>query len=201
MSAAPTRNQLRRQMRATRRALDERLRERLAEQMARRFVVEGICQRAQRIAAYVTNDAEMDPQPLIERLWAAGKQVYLPIMRRPRMWFVPYTRRSRFVHNRFGIPEPVVRPSRRIPIAALDLVLMPLVAFDDAGNRLGMGGGYYDRTFACLRERRHWQSPSLVGVAYEVQGLPILPVEPWDMPLAGIVTERGLQHFPRLPAT
>ena len=119
-------NQLRRQMRATRRALDERLRERLAEQMARRFVVEGICQRAQRIAAYVTNDAEMDPQPLIERLWAAGKQVYLPIMRRPRMWFVPYTRRSRFVHNRFGIPEPVVRPSRRIPIAALDLVLMPL---------------------------------------------------------------------------
>ncbi len=165
--------------------------------MARRFFGEAICQRAERIAAYLGNDAEMDPQPLIERLWAVGKRVYLPVVRRPRMWFVPYTPDSRFVVNRYGIPEPNVAPDARIPVTALDLVLMPLVAFDDAGNRLGMGGGYYDRTFAFLQRRRHWRSPRLVGLAYEVQRLASLPVEPWDMPLAGIVTERGLQHFTR----
>ena len=197
MSAAVTRKSLRRDMRRARRALDARERERLAAAMARRFVGEGICQRAERVAAYLTNDAEMDPQPLIERLWAVGKRVYLPIMRRPRMWFVPYTADSELVANRFGIPEPNVSPDARIPLAALDLVLMPLVAFDDAGNRLGMGGGYYDRTFAFLQRRAQPRNPRLLGIAYELQRLPALPVEPWDMPLSGIVTERGLQHFAR----
>lgn len=197
MSAAVTRRSLRRDMRAARRALSRRERDRLATGMARRFAGQGICQRAERVAAYITNDAEMDPQPLIDRLWAVGKRVYLPIMRRPRMWFVPYTPDSEFVANRFGIPEPNVSADARIPLTALDLVLMPLVAFDDTGNRLGMGGGYYDRTFAFLQRRAQTRNPRLVGLAYELQRLPALPVEPWDMPLSGIVTERGLQHFVR----
>jgi len=80
----------------------------------------------------------------------------------------------------------------RTPLAALDIALVPLVAFDDYGRRLGMGGGYYDRTFAYLRHREHWRRPKLIGVAFEFQRVAELPAQPWDVPLDGIITEKGL---------
>ena len=167
----------------------------MSEMLARRFAGSALCQRAERIALYLQNDAEMDPAPLVARLWRMGKRVYLPVLHGPKLWFMRHTPASRFTHNRFGIPEPDLPAGRRVPLLSLDLVLLPLVAFDNAGNRLGMGGGFYDRTFAHLRERRHLRRPRLVGVAYEMQRLAALPVETWDVPLAGIVTARGLQHF------
>ena len=72
---------------------------------------------------------------------------------------------------------------------------MPLVAFDMRGNRLGMGGGYYDRTFAYLLNRRRWRRPILIGVAYEFQGVDSLTTRPWDIPLHGVATEAGLRIF------
>ena len=75
----------------------------------------------------------------------------------------------------------------------LDLVLVPLVAFDDRGNRLGMGGGYYDQTFAFLSQRQHYRRPTLLGVAYEFQRLVALPVQAWDIPLDGVATEKRVQ--------
>jgi len=74
-------------------------------------------------------------------------------------------------------------------------VLVPLVAFDDAGNRLGMGAGYYDRSFAFRRAAP--SPPLLVGVGYEFQRVPALAAQPWDVPLDAVLTERGLQRFPR----
>ena len=74
-------------------------------------------------------------------------------------------------------------------------MLVPLVAFDGAGNRLGMGGGFYDRTFAYLRTRAVWKRPQLIGVAYEFQRLEALPVQTWDIPLQGIATEKRLYNF------
>ena len=182
-------------MRQKRRALGERERTLCAARLCDAFVREPLFRNSRRVAAYLTNDGEMDLQPLIERLWGAGKEVFLPVLHRKQLWFMPYTRDSRFVHNRFGIPEPDLAPRRRVRLASLDLALMPLVAFDDAGNRLGMGGGFYDRTFAYLKRATHWRRPLLVGTAFERQRLPALPVQPWDMPLAGVLTERGLQHF------
>jgi 5-formyltetrahydrofolate cyclo-ligase len=182
-------------MRRERRALTDRQRTRHAAALARHLATSAIVMRSRRIALYLVNDGEMDPAPLIERLWAMRRDVYLPFIEGRRLWFMPYERSTRLTPNRFLIPEPDLAPRERCRPYALDLVLMPLVAFDDRGNRLGMGGGYYDRSFAFLRERRHWRRPALVGIAYEFQRVPALPVQPWDVPLAAIATERGLRTF------
>lgn len=97
--------------------------------------------------------------------------------------------------NRYGIPEPV--DAKPLHARQLDLLLMPLVGFDLAGRRLGMGGGYYDATLAFLRHRRHWRKPRLVGVAFECQRVETLPHDPWDMPLDAVLTEKRLYRFDR----
>ena len=74
----------------------------------------------------------------------------------------------------------------------LDLILAPLVGFDTHGNRLGMGGGYYDRTFAYLKHRLHWQKPRLIGLAYELQRVADLANHAWDVPLQSVVTEQHI---------
>ncbi len=99
-----------------------------------------------------------------------------------------------FELNQYGIPEP--RPVELIDPRSLDLVLTPLVAFDDSGNRLGMGAGYYDRCFAFLGHRKFWFSPpKLVGVGYSVQHVEPITAAPWDIPLWGIITEKGFRGF------
>jgi len=84
------------------------------------------------------------------------------------------------------------RGERQFKPHALDLILLPLVAFDKSGHRLGMGGGYYDRTLAFLAHRRLWRKPHLLGTAYQFQQLETLPTQPWDIPLDGIATEQGV---------
>lgn len=95
--------------------------------------------------------------------------------------------------NRFGIPEPAGTTVFRA--RQLDLLLMPLVGFDTAGHRLGMGGGFYDATLAYMRQRRHWRKPRLIGVAFECQRVTALPHDPWDMPLDAVLTEKRLYRF------
>lgn len=148
--------------------------------------------RARRIAFYLANDGELDPRPLLQQAWRMGKDVYLPILqgRPPSMRFRLYRRGDRLTANRFGIGEPPPR-NQEIAAAQLDLVLMPLVGFDQKGNRLGMGGGFYDRTLAHLRHL----GPKRLGVAHSVQKVDSLPVQPWDIPLHAVVTERALHYF------
>jgi 5-formyltetrahydrofolate cyclo-ligase len=141
-----------------------------AEQMAQQLRKHPLILRSQRIAAYLASDGEIDPLPLLEYLWSSGKQIYLPVLvpfSRQKLWFADFNRNDMLERNRFGIPEPVKR--RLIKPCALDLVLTPLVAFDPAGHRIGMGGGFYDRTFAFLQQRQHWRKPRMVGLAYELQ--------------------------------
>jgi len=137
----------------------------------------------------------MDLTPLIERAWSLRKKIYLPVLaplNSGKLWFVRYEPHSRMVRNEFGIPEPVVDHRQRIPARALDLVLTPLVGFDSQGNRLGMGGGFYDRSFAFLKLRKHLKKPRLIGIAYECQRLDRLKSEAWDVKLDGCATEAGL---------
>ena len=193
------RAEIRREMRHKRRSLAAARRAALAAHLARRIANSRVFQRSLRLAAYLPNDGEMDLRPLMRRAWKLRKHCYLPVLNGHRLWFLPYQPDTPLANNRFGIPEPATSPRSRSPLQALDLVLAPLVAFDGLGNRLGMGGGYYDRTFAYLTSRSHWQRPVIIGVAYEFQRVTELPSRPWDVPLHGIATERGLEWFAPTP--
>jgi len=192
-----TRDQLRRRLRGERAALSEDARTRLSDQIARHIIRSPLFNRARRIAVYLPNRGEADPGPVIAAARARGKQLYLPALdpRHPhRLWFLPWEARTRLQPNRFGIPEPVISRGQRLSPRHLDLVLTPLVGFDRQGNRLGMGGGYYDTTFEFLAGRHHWHKPHLLGLAYAFQEVDALPHEPWDVPLSAIVTEHGLMR-------
>lgn len=136
--------------------------------------------------------------PLMYLAMRAGKLIYLPALRnRPAnsLWFKPYRIGDRLIDNRFGIPEPRSQHGRLIMPWAIDTVFVPLVAFDGSGNRLGMGGGYYDRTFAFKRQRNHWKGPRLIGVAHEFQHVDSLPNQHWDIPLDAVITEACIHTF------
>ncbi len=127
-----------------------------------------------------------------------NKQVYLPVLRPfgdNRLWFAHYAPGTPLVKNRYGIAEPDIDHGKRVEAFALDLVLAPLVGFDLQGNRLGMGGGFYDRSFAHLLRHRHWLKPRLVGLAYDFQQVKHLPAQPWDVPLTAVATEHRIIEF------
>ena len=107
------------------------------------------------------------------------------------MCFAPYQTGDKLIKNEFGIPEPAVSPRALIPARQLDVVFAPLVAFDLSGNRLGMGGGYYDKTFSFLTHRTKWRKPHLVGIAYDFQQVGNLDHFPWDVPLGSIITDHN----------
>lgn len=191
MKAPAERRALRREMRRRRRALSASDRRAASRMLSRRIASTRWFANGNTIAVYLPNDGEIDLTPLILRAWSMGKRTYLPRLFGPRLWFLPFHARSVLAGNRFSIPEPVEPARRRIRPLFLDLALFPLVAFDELGNRLGMGAGYYDRTFEAVRRRTAWSGPRRIGVAFEVQKVASLPAADWDIPLDAIVTERA----------
>lgn len=186
---------IRRAMRQRRRSLSPRQRRLAGQALARALSRSHLFLRARRIACFIAADGEIDTAPVIRAAWHAGKELYLPVLapfNGRRLWFLRYHPDSPMTRNRFGIPEPRLRDNPRLPAHRLDLVLTPLVAFDGAGNRLGMGGGYYDRMFAYRRTRAHWPGPRLLGLAHHCQKVDQLPVAPWDVPLDGIVSDQQI---------
>ena len=193
------RNSIRKTMREKRRALSHQQRAIAAEQFAEHFSKTKIFINSDRIAFYMANDGELDPAVLMEIAWEMGKACYLPVLTANHdksLMFAPYEPGHPLVYNRFGIGEPYVAARRRIKARQLDLVVMPLVAFDKKGNRIGMGGGYYDRTLHYLRSRSNWLKPKLVGIGYEFQLVNEIDVESWDVPLAYISTESTMTKIP-----
>ena len=151
--------------------------------------------RAHRIAGYFGIRGELDPMPLIERAAAHGKVCYLPVLhpfRNGTLLFCRWHPGDTLIRNRFGIPEPQIRAHDLIAARNLDLVIVPLLGFDDRCHRLGMGGGYYDRSFAFKRFRRHITRPFLLGFAHESQRVDRLQPQPWDITLDAVVTEHRL---------
>ncbi|MGF1527321.1 MAG: 5-formyltetrahydrofolate cyclo-ligase, partial [Candidatus Competibacterales bacterium] len=145
---------------------------------------------AHRVAGYFAVGGELDPAPLLALARQQGKATYLPVIEGDSLQFAPVDDQTPWTTNRFGIPEPAVAPSRWLAPRDLDLVLTPLVAFDDQGQRLGMGGGFYDRSFSFLHPQSHPPvTPLLLGLAYEFQRHRALICQPWDIPLAGVVTD------------
>jgi 5-formyltetrahydrofolate cyclo-ligase len=192
------RHSLRRTLRQQRDALSDSEQRYAAAQLSVNVAACRLFRVSQRIALYLPNDGEIDPQPLMERIWTAKKRCYLPILSRlryDRLWFAPYTPDTSLILNRFGIPEPRVPARQWVRAQELDLILMPLVAFDKQGNRLGMGGGFYDKSLAFLRTRRLWRKPHLIGLAHDFQRIGTLETFAWDVPLQAVVTDQAFYQF------
>ncbi len=151
---------------------------------------------AKYIALYIPFDGEMPTDAIANLIWRQGKLSYLPIVTpmQSQLCFVPYTQHSQLTNNQFGIAEPDYTLDKIIDINQLDIVITPLIAFDDNGNRLGMGGGYYDKTFAFLRTLSE-QHPQLMGIAYDFQRQTSLPKHTWDVPLTAVITEKKVYEF------
>lgn len=153
--------------------------------------------RSKRIAFYFANKGEVDTSLLLKKALSLGKECYLPILhpvKHNQMWFGSYKLGDPLTKNSFGILEPTLESAQQAPAWSLDLVLTPLVAFDDKGNRLGMGGGFYDRTFSFLQNTMK-NKPKLIGLAYDFQQLPEIHIQAWDIPLDFVITETNVYYF------
>lgn len=150
--------------------------------------------RARNVAIYMANDGEIDPAPIARQLWKMEKHCFLPVLRpdkRRDLWFVEYKADTQLANNRFGIPEPDFRKQHKMSAQLLDVVLMPLVGFDRSGARLGMGGGFYDATFA-FKQKKSAGKPVLIGLAHACQEVESLATAEWDIPLLAIATDKEL---------
>jgi 5-formyltetrahydrofolate cyclo-ligase len=191
-------SQVRREMRTLRRQLSPQTARHHSRQLKRLAGNFKPFRHSRRIAFYIAADGEIDPEPLMMLAHKAGKRVYLPILRqRPTggLWFASYRPGDPVVYNRYRIPEPVMHLRRIAMPWSLDMVFVPLVAFDTSGNRLGMGGGFYDRTFAFKHRRNRWCGPKLIGLAHDFQGIDQLRKQAWDIPLDAVITERAIYLF------
>ena len=182
---------VRRHMRLARAAIPEPAARRAAHRAALHLLRSGRLRRARCVAVYLASGSELDTTPLIRALHRAHKRVLVPSVdphRAGTMHFVPLARGDVLRRRRFGIGEPVER--RRIGRVRVDLMVLPLRAFDGQGNRLGSGAGYYDRWLVRAPVR-----PWCVGYAYAIQEVPRLPREAHDQLLDAICTERGMRRF------
>jgi 5-formyltetrahydrofolate cyclo-ligase len=185
---------LRQILREKRRALNKRQQLFAAHRLAKRLACDLTFLNAQRIGFYLPNDGEIDPSGLMDWCHQMKKNVYLPVMPEGLIAnkncllfqsFVPGT--TPLVSGKFGILEPPFVMKDCIRPLMLNLVFLPLVGFDRKGNRLGMGGGYYDKTFAYRLSDFH--RPRLIGLAHSVQETEDIVPNPWDIPLDAVFTE------------
>jgi 5-formyltetrahydrofolate cyclo-ligase len=192
VDATVRRRELRQNLAERRRALSPR--ERIAAAQGLRHSLEQLPEyhTDQRVAGYWAIDGELPLNLAIPPLAARGQQFLLPVLGEGRrLRFAPWSAGEDVRPNRYGIPEPA-EPREWLEPFQLDLVLVPLLAFDRQGQRLGYGGGFYDRSFAFLKEQARPTEPLLVGVAYAFQELEQIEAEPWDVPLDLIATDREL---------
>lgn len=144
---------------------------------------------AKRIGLYFAVNGEIDLEPIWRTAPYQGKFCYFPVINEDgiTLSFLPATPATPFALNRYGIPEPEVSRDQAISLIDLDIIFVPLVAFDTHCTRLGMGAGYYDRTFAQLQA-------NLFGVAYQFQQVDYIQPYPWDIPMNAVITQNGIQR-------
>lgn len=147
----------------------------------------------ERVAGYWAVGGELPLHAAVARLRARGQQYHLPVLGAGNaLRFAPLRADGAVQPNRYGIPEPECAADALLAPQQLDLVLLPLVAFDRRGHRLGMGAGYYDRSFAFLRALARPASPVLVGIGYSFQEVEVLPALDHDVRLDFVATESEL---------
>ena len=173
---------LRRQLRQARRNLSPQQQKRAARDLYRQLAQHPLFRRCRHIALYLPNDGEIDPRPLLREAQRRGKATYLPVLKRwPRtkMSFQRVHPHESMTRNRFRIAEPQDLPARQRKVWTLDLILLPLVGFDEQGGRLGY-----------RQLRKNWHKPTLLGLAHECQKVDRLALASWDVRLGAVVTDR-----------
>lgn len=181
---------LRSHLRALRKQLTSSEQNQASISLAQQISRSGLLDHCDSLAVYLPNDGEIDPIVIVELARKHNIPVYLPVLDTEKFGhlnFYKWLTDTEFLPNKFGIPEPV--GTEKIEANLLHTVLVPLVGFDDQGGRLGMGGGFYDRTFEF--ERSSKESSRLVGLAHECQKVTELELEPWDIPMSKVVTDKG----------
>ena len=177
---------LRRELRRRRRALAAGERIAAAERLAIHLLALPFAPTSGYVGGYWAMDAEIALH--VWQLKLPRDCVYcLPVLHGERLHFAPWRPGDGLVTNRFGIPEPDVEPGSLLDAQDMTLVVTPLVGFDIRGNRLGMGGGWYDRSFAFRRQRS--APPWLVGAAFDTQRIEALDAAAWDVALDALCTE------------
>ncbi|MEX1664594.1 5-formyltetrahydrofolate cyclo-ligase [Zhongshania arctica] len=186
-------SKLRLNLRARRQSLSREQQSIAASQLMRRLIQLPAFRSARHIAGYIASDGEISPATLLRHADLCAKHCYLPKISQAAssnsMAFYPYHHRQQLRPNRYGIGEPPGLHRQAQAANKLDIVLLPLTAFDKAGRRLGMGGGYYDRAFAFKRNTKA-RKPIMIGLAHHCQEVNSLPSDDWDIPLDFIVTDR-----------
>ena len=183
-------NEIRKRFRAERNAIEPATRARWSKQICDQFVQLDSYKSSHHIAAFLASDGEADPIELMRVAVEDGKQVFVPIVvgKAKPLKFAPWQPDCEMRENRFGIFEPAVEKSDWIEASELDFVVTPLVAFDERCNRIGVGGGYYDRSFAYLKQTSS-KATHLVGFAFELQRIETIQPKSWDVSLEAVVTE------------
>jgi len=171
-----------------RRALDDNARDIAASRINEQFIRSHEFSAAKTIACYLPMDDEVDPSRIIKRAWCAKKRVFCPVIEKNgTMTFRQLDRDTTLHRNNFGLWEPV--DGITIASNSLDVVVTPLVAFDTNNNRIGMGGGFFDRSFAFLRHKKRWLRPKLIGLAFACQEVENIETNPWDIRLYSVITD------------
>ena len=190
-------NTLRKQLRQQRRAVTPNQQQQAQQAVLQRLIRLPKFQYAKKVGVYLDAFGEIHTQRIIEYCFVQGKQVYLPMicnMNQQLVW-VEISRhqyiKKRFSHHPLGMKEPMA--SRGKHVSHLDLLIMPLLACDKYGTRIGMGGGYYDRTLASAPQR-----PYRLGIAHDFQLIHAnLPRKNWDQPLDALLTPECFLQFKR----
>ncbi|QBG47077.1 5-formyltetrahydrofolate cyclo-ligase [Verrucomicrobia bacterium S94] len=184
-----TKHELRRQVGKKRAALDAEWLKTASASLIRQFRSLDIFKTSKTVALYKAIGGEVNLEPLFEHCWSLGKRTAIPVFNaNSRVYeMAEISSSTQFRTGNYGIPEPV--SPERLPLSAINLIIVPGVAFDLAGNRLGRGGGYYDRMLSVF-------SGSTVGVCFDFQWLETVPVDPHDQPVDFVVTETKCGKVP-----
>lgn len=180
-------NIIRQRLKQQRLSLDSSFQSQASEKIAKRIFQHRHFIQASHIAFYSATQGEISTQLILERALALKKCCYFPVLSQQTLQFIKVDKETTLTLNQYGILEPQYSAAQLIAPQKLDLVLLPLVAFDNRGHRLGMGKGYYDKTFAF---RKRTLKPNLMGLAYDFQRTTMIPSSNLDVLLDEIVTEK-----------
>mgnify|MGYP003633141563 FL=1 len=205
-----TRNQIRQLIRTKRQNLSHIDQKQLSGDLLTQLTQRTDVLAAKNIAVYLANDGELDPMLFIQWCWQQNKNIYLPVIHPfspGNLLFLHYHQNSEMQTNVYSILEPKLDVRLIKSINDIDIIFTPLVAFDPTGNRLGMGGGFYDRTLSAWfkhysfvnkeknASERRLTKPYPIGLAHDIQLIDAIPSQLWDIPLPEIVTPTKQYKF------